>query len=170
MRGIAWLVVAAVAAALVAPSALPRLIERLAAPAAAPTALVEKDQLASGVNRIAVAPGPGGHFYLEARVHGEPIRFVVDTGASAVVLDPEDARRIGLAPERLRFSERFRTANGLVRVAPVTLRELRIGQLALPHLPAVVNEAPIGVSLLGTSFLARLQGWRVEGGRLLLEW
>lgn len=170
MRGIAWLLVAAVGAALIAPSALPRLVERLAAPATAPAVRLDADPAVSGVNRIAVAPGPGGHFYLEARVHGEPVRFVIDTGASAVVLDPEDARRIGLPPERLNFSERFRTANGLVRVAPVTLRELRIGQLALPHLPAVVNEAPIGVSLLGTSFLARLQGWRVEGGRLLLEW
>jgi aspartyl protease family protein len=164
MRGIAVLVLVVLGGASIWPSLAPRLVARLAdPPAAAPPS-------PTGWNRITVPVGPGGHFYLEARVDGEPIRFVVDTGASAVVLDPEDARRIGLGPERLRFTERFRTANGLVRVAPVTLRELRIGQLAMPYLPAVVNEAPIGVSLLGTSFLARLAAWRVEGGRLHLEW
>ena len=87
-----------------------------------------------------------------------------------MVLSPEDARRIGLTPDRLRFTERYRTANGTVRAAPVELREIRIGQLAQRYVPASVNEAPIGISLLGMSFLGRLESWAVEGGRLALYW
>jgi len=165
LRGIVVLLLVVLGSAAIWPSLAPRLVARLADPGPEPSAAP-----AASWNRITVPSGPGGHFFVEARVDGEPIRFLVDSGASAVVLDPADARRIGLGPERLRFSERFRTANGLVRVAPVVLRELRIGQLAMWHVPAVVNEAPIGVSLLGASFLARLAAWRVEGGRLHLEW
>ena len=50
------------------------------------------------------------------------------------------------------------------------LRELRIGQLSRRGMPAVVNEAPMAISLLGMSFLRSLQGWEVRGDRLLLEW
>lgn len=168
MRGIALLVAAALASALAWPSLAPRLVA-LAARGDGPVAAVDA-QAAPGWNRITVPAGPNGHFLLEARVNGVPVTFLVDSGASAVVLSPEDARRVGLEPGRLAFSRRFQTANGVVRAAPVTLRELRIGQLALPRLEAVVNETPIGVSLLGTSFLGRLAGWKVEGGKLHLEW
>ena len=65
---------------------------------------------------------------------------------------------------------RAETANGRVRLAPVILRELRIGQLSRRGMPAVVNEAPMTISLLGMSFLRSLQSWEVRGDRLLLEW
>ena len=57
-----------------------------------------------------------------------------------------------------------------MRLAPVTLRELRIGQLSRRGLDAVVNEAPMAVSLLGMSFLSRLEGWEAKDGRLMLYW
>jgi aspartyl protease family protein len=114
--------------------------------------------------------GTGGHFVLEAMVNGAPIRFLVDTGASNVVLDPEDAERAGLRASRLRFTQTFHTANGNVRGAPVTLRELRIGQFSLYDLDASVNEVSLGISLLGMAFLSRLDSYEVRGDRLILRW
>ena len=114
--------------------------------------------------------GAGGHFVVEAVVNGAPVIFLVDTGASSVVLTMEDAERIGFRPEALRFTQRFATASGEVRAAPVVLRELRIGQFSVFDMPASVNEAPLGVSLLGMSFLRRLHGYGVEDGRLIMRW
>jgi clan AA aspartic protease (TIGR02281 family) len=114
--------------------------------------------------------GPGGHFMVEAVVNGAPITFLVDTGASSVVLTMQDAERLGFRPESLRFTQRFATANGEVRAAPVVLRELRIGQFSVFDMPASVNEAPLRVSLLGMSFLKRLHGYGVEDGQLILRW
>jgi aspartyl protease family protein len=123
-----------------------------------------------GWNRIDVRAGPGGHFLLEAQVDGVPVTFLVDSGASGIVLSPEDGARLGHTPGRLRYTQRFHTANGIVLAAPVKLRELRIGQLAMSYLDASINEAPIGVSLLGMSFLNRLEAWEARGDRLLLYW
>ena len=123
----------------------------------------------TGWNSIAI-DGGGGQFVARAAVNGVDVDFLIDSGASFVVLAPQDARRIGFRQGQLRFTGSAETANGRVRLAPVILRELRIGQLSRRGLPAVVNEAPMAISLLGMSFLRSLQGWEVRGERLLLEW
>jgi clan AA aspartic protease (TIGR02281 family) len=117
-----------------------------------------------------VEAGPDGHYLVEALVNGAPVTFLVDTGASDIVLNLDDARRVGLEPRRLGFTQRYSTANGEVRGAPVVLREIRIGQLNLFDVSASVNEAPLEVSLLGMSFLEQLSGYQVERGRLILRW
>lgn len=170
MRGIVALVLVVLGSATLVPSFVPQLVARIDEPAARAPDTRDPGPSGGGWNRISVPMGPNGHFHLEAMVDGTPVRFLVDSGASAIVLSPEDARRIGLEPGRLRYSLHFRTANGTVRAAPVTLRELRIGQFALSYVEAVVNEAPMPVSLLGTPLLARLSSWTVEGGRLHLYW
>jgi aspartyl protease family protein len=120
--------------------------------------------------QYAVEAGPGGHFVIAAEVNGVPITFLVDTGASEIVLTMADARRLGFDPQHLEFTQSFRTANGDVQGAPVRLRELRVGQFSLYDLDASVNAAPLPVSLLGMSFLDRLHGYQVKNGRLVLEW
>jgi clan AA aspartic protease (TIGR02281 family) len=117
-----------------------------------------------------VQPGAGGHYVVVAAVNGAPVTFLVDTGASDIVLTMADAERLGFQPATLRFSQRFATANGETRGAPVVLRELRVGQFSLFDVPASVNEAPLRVSLLGMSFLRQLDGYGVERGRLVLRW
>lgn len=165
MRNLAWIAVLLLVAVGLLSGHLPD-PDRNAGPAKTG----RRAEAADGWNRISIPADARGHFLVEAEVNGTPVTFLVDSGASSVVLSPEDARRIGLAPERLRFTERYRTANGMVRAAPVELREIRIGQLAQRYVPASVNEAPIGISLLGMSFLGRLESWSVEGGRLALYW
>jgi clan AA aspartic protease (TIGR02281 family) len=131
----------------------------------------ERARPAPAISQEVVIPaGPHGHFLVEAVVEGVPIRFLIDTGASDIVLSMNDALDIGLRPADLRFTRRFETANGVVRGAPITLRELRIGQLQLFDLEASVNEAPLEVSLLGMRFLNELRGYEVADGRLILRW
>lgn len=136
------------------------------------------------VSSSAAAPEPGpaagrtmtiradasGHFIVEADVNGAPVRFLVDTGATMVVLSPDDAKRIGLRPRPADFTLAVRTAGGVVRAAPVILRSVSLGSLHLDEVEAVVNGAPLGISLLGMSFLRRLDGTAVQAGQLILSW
>ena len=110
-----------------------------------------------------------GHFVVQALVDGVPIRFLVDTGASDVVLSPWDAERLGLDPSRLNYSRIYRTANGTVRGAPVVLGRVSAGPISLRDVRASVNQAPLSNSLLGMSFLGRLSGYSVDGDKLTLR-
>jgi aspartyl protease family protein len=121
-------------------------------------------------NTVSFRADRAGHFRLDAAVNGSPIHFLVDTGASYVTLTPEDARAAGIRPGDLRFSGRVATANGEVRVAPVNLREVRLDQLTLQDVDAIVVETPLSISLLGMSFLKRLEGYEIRDGALIVNW
>ena len=111
-----------------------------------------------------------GHYLLTADVDGKPIRFLVDSGASGVVLSRKDADRLNLRSDELIFTQVYSTPGGLVRAAPVSLREVRIGGLRLRNVRASVSERPMDISLLGASFLNRLDGYEVSGGKMTLRW
>ena len=110
-----------------------------------------------------------GHVVLDAAVNGAPVRFLVDTGASYVTLTPADARAAGLSPRQLDFNERVSTANGEVRIATVTLRDIRLGQFSIENVPAAVLKN-LDVSLLGMSFLKRLRSYEMRDGKLTIDW
>jgi aspartyl protease family protein len=112
--------------------------------------------------------GPDGHFHIQARANGGRVTFMVDTGASDVVLAPDDARRIGIDPATLVFDQFAETANGTVSGAAIQLDSLVVGSIEMNRLPATVNGADMSESLLGMEFLNRLHGWRVENGVLTL--
>ena len=112
--------------------------------------------------------GPDGHFRIQARVNGGRVTFMVDTGATDIVLAPDDARRIGFDPATLVFDQLAETANGTVGGAAVRLDSLVVGSIEMNRLPATVNGADMSESLLGLEFLNRLHGWRVETGVLTL--
>jgi aspartyl protease family protein len=120
-------------------------------------------------NTIVYTANQRGHVILDAAVNGAPVRMLVDTGASLVTLTPQDARAAGIAPSELVYNARVNTANGTARMAPVTLREIRIDQLSIYDVPAAVLEN-LNVSLLGMSFLARLQGYEMRDGKLTITW
>ncbi|MBF0161082.1 MAG: TIGR02281 family clan AA aspartic protease [Magnetococcales bacterium] len=111
-----------------------------------------------------------GHFYVEPRIQGVPVRMLVDTGASGIVLSRAAARRIGLDPDRLEYTRQHRTANGLTQAAPVVLQELRLGDLVLQQVPATVNAGDSNSSLLGMAFFKRLDSYEVKDDRLTLRW
>lgn len=110
-----------------------------------------------------------GHFYIDATVNGRTVRFLVDTGASDVVLSPADAARVGFERSELVFDRRYQTANGIGRGAPVVLRSIETGVIRFRDVAASVNDAPMSESLLGMSFLDRLSGFEVQGNSLILR-
>jgi len=118
---------------------------------------------------VAFRKSDDGHFHIEAEVEGERLRFVLDTGASSIVLSPADATRLGFDLTRLDYTVPTMTANGEGRAAPVQLRTLVVGSIRLDRVAALVNEAPMDSSLLGMSFLNRLGGFTVDGDRLVLK-
>ena len=123
--------------------------------------------LAQG-DRIELPRAPDGHYYLTAEINGAPVRFVVDTGASQIVLSRDDAEAAGLPLSDLIYTGRAATANGMVETAPVTLDSLSIGPVTDHDVRAVVNGGEMGQSLLGMQYLQRFSSVEISGGKLIL--
>ncbi len=147
-----------------------RVVRRPETPASPIPAPAPAPQIRSFGEELVIPAGPRGHFLVNAVVDGFEIRFLIDTGASTVMLTPQDARRLGFRPRHDDFSERYSTPSGFMRGAPVTLREVRIGPLVVDDVRATVAERPSGISLLGMSFLRRLEGYEVSGDKLVMRW
>lgn len=109
-----------------------------------------------------------GHFYADALVNGVSLRFLIDTGASDIVLSAEDARRAGLDPSGLTYSGLAETANGTVSTAPVRLDSLALGPWEDRDVPASVNGGDLAGSLLGMSYLSRFD-MAISGNTLNLR-
>lgn len=128
-----------------------------------PSAMV---QLKGGA--VALRRAADGHFHAELEVNGRPVRFIIDTGASDIVLSREDAAAAGIDVDALRFAGRAQTANGVVATAPVRLGSLRLGDYYDENLPASVNAGSLGVSLLGMAYLNRFERIEIAGDQMVL--
>jgi len=119
---------------------------------------------------VEVARASGGDFDVTTQINGARVAMVLDTGASSVVLTRDDAKAAGLPLEVLAYTANIDTANGRTRAAPVTLDRIAIGGLVERSVEALVAQpGQLRTSLLGMSFLNRLQSWEVRGDRLLLR-
>lgn len=117
---------------------------------------------------ISVPRAPDGHYYLTAEVNGTPLRFMVDTGASEIVLTKEDAQKIGIEPDKLLYSSRALSANGEVGIAPVVLDRVALGPVQTTAVRAMVNEGDMRQSLLGMGYLQRFSKIEIGDGALIL--
>ncbi len=112
----------------------------------------------------------GGEFVIPAKVDGVRVAFLFDTGASSVVLRAEDARRIGVEAAGLDFDVSVVTANGAAMAAQTRIGEIAVGPIVMRNVGALVaRPGALSESLLGMSFLERLQSYTVERGRLILR-
>jgi aspartyl protease family protein len=119
---------------------------------------------------VEISRGAGGGFAVSTQVNGARVAMVLDTGASAVVLTHDAAKAAGLPLEVLAYSITVDTANGRARAAPVTLDRVSIGGITERSVAALIAQpGALRVSLLGMSFLNRLERWEVRGDRLLLR-
>jgi aspartyl protease family protein len=112
----------------------------------------------------------GGSFSIGAQVNGARIPMALDTGASSVVLTQEAAKAAGLPLEMLAYTVNVDTANGRARAAPVTLQRLAVGGIIELSVPALIAQpGQLHTSLLGMSFLNRLESWEVRGDQLFMR-
>jgi aspartyl protease family protein len=119
---------------------------------------------------VELARSHAGDFPISAQVNGARIPMILDTGASTVVLTNEAAKAAGLPLEMVKYSVNVETANGRALAASVTLDRLVIGGIAERSIPALIAQpGQLKTSLLGMSFLNRLQGWEVRGDKLVMR-
>ena len=110
-----------------------------------------------------------GHYWANANVDGTSVKFMVDTGASTVALTYKDAQRIGLEPDTLSYRWSIRTAGGEVFGASVLLESIKIGQVEVENVEAMVLRDGLTQSLLGMTFLGELQSYEFRQSNLLLR-
>jgi len=108
------------------------------------------------------------HFYVKILINKKPILFMVDTGASDIVLNLQDAIKIGVNPKNLIFNRQFQTANGRVLGASIILKEVEISGIKFKDVKASVTNGEMGVNLLGMSFLRRFGKYEFYQDRLIL--
>ncbi|ARC89172.1 TIGR02281 family clan AA aspartic protease [Rhodovulum sp. MB263] len=118
--------------------------------------------------RVEVPRAPDGHYYMTVEVNGTPLHFVVDTGATDVVLTRKDATRVGIDPDGLQYFGEAHTANGTVRTAPVRLDTVAIGPIVDRNLRAFVNAGQMRDSLLGMAYLNRFERIEFIRDRMIL--
>lgn len=122
-----------------------------------------------GVSSRRITRAPDGHFYADGLVNGVGVRFIVDTGAGMVMLTPHDAARAGIAVAPGDYRMQAKTAGGTTAVAPVTLKQVAVGERQVSDVFAVVSSVDTGISLLGMSFLRHLKRVTIENDVLNLE-
>lgn len=110
----------------------------------------------------------GGHFVGIAEINGHPVRVLVDTGATMVALTEEDARGAGLSVDPSRWKPVARTASGEARGEALTLASLSVGGIKRMDVSAAVVEN-LPMSLLGQSFLRRLEAVEIRGDTMTLR-
>lgn len=109
-----------------------------------------------------------GHFYAEARVNGVPVHFLVDTGATGVVLSESDAERAGIGFSSDTYDVVGRGASGSIRGQPVAIREVALGPHVARDMDGVVIE-DAEISLLGQSFLSQIDDVSIHGDKMVLR-
>jgi len=124
----------------------------------------------TGTREMTISEGQDGHYHVYGTVNGVQVGFLIDTGATDIVLDPDDARRIGLKLEELTFDKPFGSANGVGHGASVEVDSLSVGPIHLSKVRMSVNGAQMGSSLLGMAFLRQLKSYSFSGGKLILRW
>lgn len=128
--------------------------------------------------RVPATPGPAamqipraqdGHYWVTGEVGDRRIRFLVDTGATTVSLTPDDARTLGVDPDRLAYRYEVSTADGHARAAKVRLTSLSVGGATLRDVDALVIEKGLPTSLLGMTYLGRLSKFEAGPEGLVLS-
>ena len=131
-------------------------------------ATIQPQQAMGAQGEIVLPRQQDGHYYVTAMVNQEPVRFVIDTGATDIVLTQSDAQKIGFVLDDLKFIGTAFTANGQVRTARVRLDSFDIGTVETAGISASVNEGEMTTSLLGMAYLSRFSSIQILSDRMIL--
>lgn len=124
---------------------------------------------ASQIRTASLRKEGDGHYWASARVNGVAVKFLVDTGATLVALNKRDARRIGIDLDNLQRNLDVRTAAGRVKAASAVIETMGIDGVEVKNVSAVVMEDGLEYSLLGMSFLNRLDSWVVTPNAIIIH-
>ena len=144
-------------------------VARLSNPAldlALPQVGLPAQRVSGSETRVPLAPD--GHYWIRAKVNGEPRRFLVDTGATLTAVSQDFAERSGIEPAPGRMPVQLRTASGTMTAQLASIDEFGFGNIVARDLDAVIVPGLDGMNVLGMNFLSRLKSWRVEDGELVL--
>jgi aspartyl protease family protein len=126
--------------------------------------------VAAGNRSISIPRDARGHFQTDARIDGQRIDFMVDTGASVVALNEKSAARFGLRPSRGDYNATVTTANGTIKAARARIAMMDVGGLIVRDVEAMVlPDEALSENLLGLSFLSKLKRFEYANGRMVME-
>lgn len=135
-----------------------------------PGSAMTVEESAGGVTEVRIRKRLDGHFNATVKVNGKPVSMIVDTGATSIVLTPEDAEKAGIDTGSLTYLVPVLTANGRAMAARVRLDKVAIGPLDRKKVEALVAQpGALTQSLLGMSFLSRLRSYEFSGDFLTLR-
>lgn len=126
-----------------------------------------KVQVSKNGNLI-ISAAQDGHFYIDVTINNEELLFMIDTGASEIVIGRNHAGKLKIDLEKLLFNKIYLTANGNGLGASVTLNKMKVGDVEFHDVRASINNADMDVSLLGMSFLRRFSKYEFYRDRLIL--
>ncbi len=124
--------------------------------------------LVKSSGEMVISLAQDGHFYLDLKINGRPMRFMIDTGASDIVINISDAERLGIDRKTLNFNKPYQTANGKSWGASITLKEIEFGNVKFKNVSASVNSGEMGIPLLGMSFLRQFERYEFYRDKLIL--
>jgi aspartyl protease family protein len=168
---LAW---AAIAMALVAGYSyreeITQIAYRMRGELAPPGGAVSIETTTPGSQAVRIRKRGDGHFIVNAKVNGQPMSLLVDTGASTVVLREADAVRLGVETRRLTYTVPVQTANGITYAAHVRLNSITVGTIQVDGVDALVAKpGALRENLLGMTFLSRLRSYEFSGEFLTLR-
>ena len=151
-----------------------QMAEKLTPASASPTTVQQAAAVAppaqTGLRSLSIPRDARGHFAAEGRIDGQPIGFMVDTGASVVALNESSAARFGLRPTPGQYTAIVTTANGKVKAARTQIAMLDLGGLIVRDVDAMVlPDEALSENLLGLSFLSKLKRFEYSNGQMVLE-
>jgi aspartyl protease family protein len=133
-----------------------------------PSFELSDEDVGGGHDPVILDRKPDGHFYATADIGGTPVRFLVDTGASMIALTGDDARALGFDWTPGELQRVGRGVNGDVMGKPIMLESVAIGDVEFSDMRAVIIPQALHVSLLGQSFLERIDHVKIERDRMTL--
>lgn len=152
--------------------AMAKVADQVTPPASPPVTLakVQTELPSSGRRTFNIARDSRGHFSTDARIDGQRIGVMVDTGASVLALNESSAARIGVRPRPADYTAQVSTANGTIKGAHTRIARIDVGGIVVRDVDALVlPDAALSENLLGLSFLSKLKRFEFAGSRLVLE-
>jgi aspartyl protease family protein len=118
---------------------------------------------------VTIPRSSDGHYYVDAKLNGRALRTLVDTGASSVALNRDDARRVGIHVTDGNFTGVGMTAGGRVPVAHVRIARIEVNGIVATDVAGVIIDSPGMPPLLGQSFLGRLDQVSISNDRMVMR-